>query len=64
MEEARYNLNVRIRQLFEHGEPLTATPGVVGGGTPCCVPTWVERAKNNTVLNKSESTFRKFQFLL
>ena len=31
--------------------------------TPCRVPTWVERAKNNTVLKKIELTFRKFQFL-
>ena len=32
-----------------------------GGGAPCRVLTWVERAKNNTVLKKIELTFRKFQ---
>ena len=26
-------------------------PGVVGGGALCRVPTWLERAKNNPVLN-------------
>ena len=30
------------------------TPGVVGDGAPCRVPTWVECAKNNTVLKKIE----------
>ena len=38
--------------------------GVVGGGVPCRVPTWVERARNNSVLKKIELTSRKFQFWL
>ena len=35
----------------------------MGGGARCRVPTWVERAKNNTVLKKIELTFRKFHNL-
>ena len=49
---------------IDHGEPLAVTTGVIGGGHLCHVPTWVEHAKNNTVLEKIELTFRKFQFLL
>ena len=49
---------------MEHGERLAATLGFVGGVAPCRVPTWVERAKKNTVFKKIELTFRKFQFLL
>ena len=35
-------------------EPLAAAPGVVEGGVPCHVPTWVEHAQNNDVLKKIE----------
>ena len=39
---------------------LAAAPGVVGGGAPCHVLTWVKRASNNVVLKKIEITFKKF----
>ena len=63
-KKANSNFFLAHHEVFEHGEPLAATVGVVGGGAPCHVPTWVERAKNNTVLKKIELTFRKFQSLL
>ena len=45
--------------LFEPHKPLAEAPEVVGGGAPCCVPTWVESAKNNTVLKKIEQNLWK-----
>ena len=50
--------------LFERHEQLAAVAGVVGGGAPCRVTTWLESAKKNAVLKKFEWTFRKFQFWL
>ena len=41
-------------ELFEPGKPLAVVVGVVGGTAPCCVPTWVECAKNNPDLKKIE----------
>ena len=38
------------------------TPGIVGDGAPCRVPTWVERAKSNTVLKKIEKLSENFSF--
>ena len=36
--------------LFERHEQLAAVAGVVGGGAPCRVTTWLESAKKNAVL--------------
>ena len=47
---------------LKNTQKMCAAPGVVGGGAPCRVPTWVSCAKNNVALKKIELTFRKFQF--
>ena len=49
--------SVSVYYLFEPHELLRAAPGVVEGGTPCRVPTWIEHAKNHPALKKIERTF-------
>ena len=47
---------------------LAEEPGVAGHKPACRVPTWVERAENNAVLNKiielSENVSLDFQLVL
>ena len=45
--------------FFRPDEPLAAMPGVEEGGAACCVPTWVQRGKHNSVLKKIERAFCK-----